>query len=286
MREIYTHGHHDSVVRSHGHRTVTNSAGYLLPHLRPGMNVLDVGCGPGSITLDLAELVAPGHVMGVDSAPEAIRRARQLAHDRGDTRTSFATRSVYQLASSWPAGPTPTDPEARPDQPLAPPSQVDVVHAHQVLQHLADPVAALVEMRHVCRPGGLVAVRDADYAAMTWYPQVPGLDRWLALYRAVATDNGGEPDAGRRLLSWAQAAGFERIEPSASTWCYATPSQRQTWAEDWVERAQHSAFAEHALRLNLATRADLADIAQAWRDWAACRDGWFAILHGEILAWA
>src|SRR6188472_2086916 len=66
--DTYTHGHHESVLRSHEWRTAENSAAYLLPHLQPGMDLLDVGCGPGTITLDLARLVAPGHVVGVDAA--------------------------------------------------------------------------------------------------------------------------------------------------------------------------------------------------------------------------
>ena len=75
-------------------------------------------------------------------------------------------------------------------------SSFDVVHAHQVLQHVADPVAALREMRRVTRPGGLVAVRDSDYRAFTWFPQLPELDEWMDLYQRVARGNGGEPDAG------------------------------------------------------------------------------------------
>jgi hypothetical protein len=138
-------------------------------------------------------------------------------------------------------------------------------------------------MRRVCRPDGVVAARDSDYAAMTWYPLVPALDRWLALYHDVTRSNGAEADAGRRLHSWARAAGFSEVRCSASAWCYATPEQREWWGGTWAERVVSSRLAQQALERDLATEAELDEIASAFRAWAAADDGWFAVLHGEIL---
>jgi hypothetical protein len=118
---------------------------------------------------------------------------------------------------------------------------------------------------------------------MTWFPADPGLDRWLALYQAVARQNGGEPDAGRRLLSWAQAAGFSEIAPSASVWCFATPEDRAWWGGLWADRVTRSAFADQAIAAGLADATELGRIADAWRAWSAERDGWFIVPCGEVL---
>ena len=153
MPELYTHGHHESVLRSHKWRTAANSAAYLLPHLAPGARVLDVGCGPGTITADLADLVPRGRVTGIDADAGIIEQARAAGGARPNL--DFAVGDVYALGY--------------------PDASFDVVHAHQVLQHVTDPVGALREMIRVCRPGGVVAVRDADYAGFVWHPELPGL---------------------------------------------------------------------------------------------------------------
>lgn len=260
---IYTHGHADSVLRSHRSRTVENSAAYLLPSLRPGLTVLDVGSGPGTITVDLAQRVAPGRVTALETSESTAALTRSEADRRGCTTVDVVVGDVHSL-----------------DFPTA---NYDMVHAHQVLQHVADPVTALREMIRVCRPGGMVAARDADYAAFTWHPGSAELDRWRELYGAAARANGGEPDAGRRLLAWAHAAGALAVTASSSTWCYTDFESRKEWGSMWAERITGSAIAEQLLTSGLATQNELQAVAAAWHNWAAHPDGWISILHGEIL---
>ncbi|MEU6096346.1 class I SAM-dependent methyltransferase [Streptomyces sp. NPDC047079] len=260
---VYTHGHHESVLRSHTWRTAANSAGYLLDSLKPHMRILDIGCGPGTITADLAELVPDGHVTGVDQAPDVLEQARATAAGRGLTNVDFAVADVHALDY--------------PDDTFC------VVHAHQVLQHVGDPVRALREMHRVTRPGGFIAARDADYAAMTWYPASEGLDDWLDLYRQVARANGGEPDAGRRLKSWALRAGLGDVRATSGTWTFATSQERAWWSGLWADRTLASAYADRVTEGGHATAERLAAVSRAWRDWGRHEDGWFSVLHGEIL---
>ncbi|MFJ4918800.1 methyltransferase domain-containing protein [Streptomyces sp. NPDC088725] len=260
---VYTHGHHESVLRSHQWRTAANSAAYLLGELRPGLDVLDVGCGPGTITAGLAGLVAPGTVTAVDASEGVLGKAREAVRAAGVDNVRFAVADVHALEF--------------------PDDSFDVVHAHQVLQHVGDPVQALREMRRVCRPGGIVAARDADYGAFTWFPGIPALDGWLDLYRRVARANGGEPDAGRRLLSWAREAGFTDITPTATAWCFATTEDRAWWSGLWADRTVASVYAELAVGGGHASSGRLTEIAEAWRDWGSRADGWFMVPHGEIL---
>lgn len=263
MPDVYTHGHHESVLRSHTRRQVADSAAYLAPHLRPGLSLLDLGCGPGTLTIDLARHVAPGRVVGVDASGEVLEDARARAAEAG-VDVELVQGDVYALD--------------------LPDDAFDVVHAHQLLQHLSDPVAALREMRRVARPGGIVAVRDADYGGFTWYPANAGLDDWLELYHEVTAANGAQADAGRRLVSWFAEAGFTDVTPTASAWCFATDEDRQWWSSLWAERVLHSDFARQAREYGLADDVRLELLHDAWLEWGEAEHAWFAVLHGEVIA--
>ena len=260
----YTHGHHESVLRSHTWRTAENSSAYLLPHLRPGLSVLDIGCGPGTITADLARLVEPGQVVGLDASSEVVAQAEAFAASRGVTNLRFEVGDLFALSYGDAA--------------------FDVVHAHQVLQHLVDPGAAMVELRRVLRPGGVLAVRDSDYSAFVWAPAVPLLDRWRQLYLAVTERNGHNARIGPSLLGLAHAAGFDDVVVTSTSWTFADPESRQWWGGLWADRIRLSRFAAQAVDYELTDADELEEIARGFLSWAASPDGVFVVPHVEILA--
>jgi SAM-dependent methyltransferase len=266
--DTYIHGHSDSVLRSHRWRTAANSAAYLLPHLADGQRLLDVGCGPGTLTVDLARHVGPsGAVVGVDLSESVIAEATaHAAAEEADGTVTFRTGDFRHLDLAE--------------------GSFDVVHAHQVLQHLRDPVGALAAMRRLVRPGGIVAARDSDYGSFVWTPDDPRLDRWREIYLAVSDHNGAAADAGRWLLRWALEAGFAAADVtySTSTWTFARADDRTWWGELWAERTVASNLADQAVEYGVASRQELQEVAGGFRAWAERPDGTFVLLHGEVIA--
>lgn len=260
--ERYSHGYDDSVLNTYRSRTVQNSAAYLLPHLQDATHLLDVGCGPGSISIGFAQAISKGQVTAIDVSTKSIEQAQQH-HQRDNLH--FQTANVYAL-------------------PFAD-AVFDVVHAHQVLQHLSQPLLALQEMQRVLKPNGVLALRDTTYASMHWQPASAALSKWMALYQAIATRNGGNPNIGPELARLCQQAGAQVLEQSQAQWHFqAQDGSVQWWAEAWATRLLQSDFAQQAVEYGLASFAQLQKLSQDWREWGEQTGAEFSMTHHQVLA--
>lgn len=196
-REVYSPRENPGFETWIATRKAAQEAAFFLPHLRPGMRVLDVGCGPGSITLGLAEVVAPGEVVGIDIDEAQVQRARDIAVERSITNVRFELGDGYRL--------------------LFPDRSFDAVFAHGVLCHLREPVRALEEMRRVLRPCGIAGVREPDFGTVIFSPTTPLIENWFALVTRVVRHSGGDLLVGRHLRRLLVEAGFVRPEAGSST---------------------------------------------------------------------
>jgi SAM-dependent methyltransferase len=203
-------------------------------------------------------------VVGLDASSEVIAQAETYASTTGVTNVRFETGDLFALVYDD--------------------ATFDVVHAHQVLQHLADPQSALTELRRVLRPGGFLAARDSDYSAFTWAPGDPALDRWRQIYLAVTERNGHDARIGPSLLGLAQAAGFADVTVSSTCWTFADPPSREWWGGLWADRVRFSRLAEQAVAYELSDTEELESIAGAFLAWAVAPDGVFVTPSVEILA--
>ena len=262
-QDRYTHGHHESVVQSHARRRAEVEAWFLLPKLKPGMRLLDAGCGPGTVTTGLARAVSPGKVIGLDVAPGVLEHARAHAAEQLVDNVSFVASDVYDLDFAD--------------------AEFDVVYANQLLQHLADPVRAIAEMRRVLKPGGLLAVRDADYATMSPHPKFPEFLDWNRLYHQVAYRNNAEPDAGRTLPAWVRAAGFAAIEIHPNV-VALDGEEARIWGRTWSQRILYSGIADQALEYGFADQSELERISSGWSTWAKSEQPFFIFTQIAVLA--
>ena len=261
--ETYTHGHAAATVRQHAQRTAEEAAAFVLPELSAGMRLLDVGCGPGSITRGLAERVAPGEVVGVDLSKETLEAARRDAAARGLANLRYEEGSIYALPF--------------------PDASFDVAYAHQVLQHLSEREAAVREMLRTLRPGGLLAIRDVDWETVAYWPDDPWIDRFVEVHLKTWYRNGGEPAMGRRLRALFNASGLTDVRVTAAVWCYTTPADTIAWGESYSERLLASPMGERMIEYGYASRADVQAMAAAFRAWAIHPDAAWAFTNFAAL---
>jgi SAM-dependent methyltransferase len=239
---------------------------FLLPYVRSGMSVLDVGCGIGSIALDLAPTVAPGRMVGIDADAGQIEVARRSAAERRIDNAEFFTASVYELPF-----------EA---------STFDVVYANAVLMYVRDQVRALVEMRRVLRPGGLAAVTDDDLGTVVISPDRPELELAPRLFERAIAHEGGNARYSRRLRTLMLEAGFERTQGVAhAPEVYGDLASTRWFAEFAVGLFAAPSMAEVIIGEGWATRAELDAIIAALHDWGELPDAFASWLYCGALGW-
>ena len=190
-------------------RTASVEASFFLPHLRFGMRLLDCGCGPGTITVDLAEVVAPGEVVGIDLEDKQFEIGRAYARERGVSNVRFETGNIYNL-------PFPSE-------------TFDAVFAHAVLYHLKTPQKALTELQRLLKPGGVIGIRDLENGGTILTPSSQITDKARELMDRVLEYSGGHPLFGRSQRVLLREVGFVNIQLRHLTILTERPRPHEPW---------------------------------------------------------
>ena len=264
QQDAYSVGYDAATLEFFQRRRAASHAAFFIPHLRPGMTLLDCGCGPGTITLDLADVVAPAEVVGVDMEANQLRLAGSQAAERETPNLLFSVADIYSL-------PFPGD-------------TFDAVLLHGVLEHMGDPVTALREVRRVLKSEGLVGARHADFGGFLLEPAEPPLDRFVPLFERLMIHNGGHPYAGRHQVRWLYEAGFDTLAVSASYDCWtATPQETRRNAGFLAQLVAGSGFAAQLIEAELADSASLTQMSAAFLAWGGHPHAFAAEAWGEAV---
>ncbi|KIW34926.1 uncharacterized protein PV07_01667 [Cladophialophora immunda] len=263
----YTQGHSAAVVASHASRTVENSAAFLLPHLQPHFTIVDLGCGPGTITRGFCPHVPNGSVIGIDAAGSVIEMARSGAPESEYPNLSFR---VGDITSRLPCDD----------------NSVDVVYTSQVLFHIPAPVRVIKEALRVLKPGGMLAMRETD--TLIYHPANAGTEAFTAtMAKAVSSPGAQGIGSGRRIHLWAQEAGFERpkMQVRAGATCHPAPDESKWWANIQVERLQGEIGRKWVGELQLVSQDEIDAMIAGLKTWGDSPEAWYVALQGEVICW-
>jgi SAM-dependent methyltransferase len=230
---------------AHARRTAAANAAFFLPYLKPGMRLLDIGCGPGSITLGLAEAVAPGEAVGVDANPRSIEFA---CANTTAPNLRFELADLYRL---------PFEPES-----------FDAVFMHAVLQHVPDPERAVRMASGLLRPGGVIGLADADWGGSIIAPETRPLRRAFRLMEAIRRYSGGDIYVGRKLGTLLAKAGLESVTCTVGAGCDGTPAATRMVGGFNAAYYGSPEMRRYLPALGLASEAEIEEAAAAWQTWA------------------
>ena len=238
----YTMGYSEEFLQLLQRRNVENNAQHLLPHLKPGLRVLDVGSGPGTISLGLARAVEPGQVHGIDMEESQIMLARASAEAGGHSNAQFQVGDATDLPFED--------------------GYFDIAHTHAVLMHIPDTEKTLSEIIRVLKPGGILASREMiTLASFAGPADALEPEAWKTFGKLLAA-RGGHPNMGLDLKNIFVNAGFIDVQASASFDVFSTPEDVaffHAFVNEWFLSDE---VIEPATQFGLATREQF----EKWRE--------------------
>ncbi|PQE17104.1 arsenite methyltransferase protein [Rutstroemia sp. NJR-2017a BBW] len=274
LPSYYTRGHSDHTISTHLLRTAESHAPFLLPHLKPTDHILDVGCGPGTITTSFAKYVTEGRITGIDISPIVLQKAQTLASEfhiptHGCGSVVFEEGDILAGLSY-------------------PDATFDVIYSSQLLGHMPPPelpLQALIEMRRVLKPGGILATRDG--LGPHFYPRSLDLDRLWGQNEFRASRK-GQPEVDTTAMSMPalfRAAGFKEIKVDAGTNVYAGIEDRKRMFERAKGQLRDGdAFYRSWVDAGI-TREEIQETLWAVEKWAGMEDAWMVVLQCDVLGW-
>jgi ubiquinone/menaquinone biosynthesis C-methylase UbiE len=275
----YTQGYSNHTLATHQLRTAESDAAFLLPHIKKIDRILDVGCGPGTITTGLARYASEGTTVGIDISTDVLQKAKKLAAEanvptQGPGSVVFEEGNILERL-------------AYPD------NTFDIVYCSQVFGHLLPspdlPLRALAEIRRILKPGGILATRDG--AEQHFYPRSLDLDRlWGENQRRGLHKGAPEADApGESMPALFRAAGFDadgaKVQVGAGTKVFSGRETRKwlAWRTSG-QLQQGDPFHQSWLDAGI-TEDEIQQTLLAVEKWAEMEDAWFVALQCEMLAW-
>jgi len=260
MPEKYTPGYSSNATKFMANRSVDTHAAFFTPYLRPGMKLLDCGCGPGAIALGLAGVIAPGTLTGIDREASQIRIAAESAFKQGVSNTNFLEGNIYALPF--------------------PDNSFDAIFSHALFEHLQEPVQALRELWRVLKPGGIVGLRSPDWGGFLIAPSTPELEKAFSYYKWLQQQNSGNPNVGRELRALLRQSRFTNIKASASYQCYEPLSEATEYLALLIEA---SAKEDRAVEKGWTDEISLTAMSNGLREWSQHPDGFFAQAWCEVV---
>ena len=170
-------------------RTAEVHGAFFLPYLKPGMRLLDCGCGPGTLTLGFARQVAPEETIGIDREAAQFAETIKAAERENIHNLRFEVGDIYEL---------PYEDES-----------FDAVFASAVLGSVADAERVVAEMARVLKPGGVMALKEFDHGGDIIWPQSEIIAQSIKFYHGIRKHNGHAEDCGRRLRKFMTSVGCD-----------------------------------------------------------------------------